>query len=58
LHNIKIKDEKIENLEQTFDVKLKKHKKSKWRHGRHYLDRETQILFWALKQYLKTFVAI
>ncbi len=29
LHNIKIKDEKIENLEQTFDVKLKKHKKSK-----------------------------
>lgn len=56
LHNMKIKDEKIENLEQTFDV-FKKHKKSKWRHGRHYLDRETQILFQALKQYQKTFVA-
>jgi hypothetical protein len=29
LHNMKIKDENFENLEQTFDVKLKKHKKSK-----------------------------
>ncbi len=52
-----IKDEKIENLEQTFDV-FKKHKKSKWRHGRHYLGRETQFLFQALKQYQKKIVAI